>query len=135
MDKIMKSVNFLSNALNGLWLRNEVISHNISNANTPNYKKLTVNFEDTLKKALNEKGSNLKTTHEKHISNSIAIDSVQPNITVEDKYSYRIDGNSVDIDVESANLAKNAIMYNAVLNQIIGEFNKLKNVINEGRWC
>lgn len=133
MDRIMKNVDFLNQALNGLWLRNEVINHNISNANTPNYKKLTVNFEDTLKKALNDRNFALNTTHKNHISDSIATDKNQPNITAEDRYSYRIDGNSVDIDVESANLAKNAIMYNAVINQIIGEFSKLQNVIKEGR--
>lgn len=133
MDKIMKNVNFLNYALNGLWLRNQVINHNIANANTPNYKKLTVNFEDSLKKALEKQSSSLYLTHEKHILNSIAVGRIQPNITAEDKYSYRIDGNNVDIDVESANLAKNAIMYNGVINEIIGEFNKLKSVINEGR--
>ncbi len=133
MNRIMKNIDFLNYTLDGLWLRNKVINHNISNANTPNYKKLTVNFEDNLKKALEKQGSNLYTTHEKHISNSATIDRIQPNITVENNNSYRIDGNNVDIDVESANLAKNAIMYNGVVNQIISELNKVKSVINEGR--
>lgn len=133
MDKMTKNIDILNYALKGLWLKNEVINHNISNANTPNYKKLSVNFEDTLKHALNKRSSSVNTTHENHISNSTTIDEFKPNIAADDKYSYRIDGNSVDIDVESANLAKNAIMYNAVINQIVGEFDKLKSVINEGR--
>lgn len=133
MNKIMKNVDLLNYALNGLWLRNEVINHNISNANTPNYKKLTVSFEDSLKEALNNRNMDLNTTHKNHISNSTNIDKIQPRISSEDNYSYRVDGNNVDIDVESANLAKNAIMYNGIINQVIGEFNKIKNVINDGR--
>jgi len=133
MDRLLKNVDILNYALNGLWLRNEIINHNISNANTPNYKRLTVNFEDSLKKALDKRSSNLITTHENHISNISNMEKVQSNVVEADEYSYRFDGNSVDIDVESANLAKNAIMYNAVINQVIGEFNKLKNIINDGR--
>lgn len=133
MNDLLRNIDILNYALNGLWLRNEVINHNISNANTPNYKRLTVDFEETLKKAMNNRSSSLITTHENHISSINSIDEIQSNSITSDKYSYRIDGNSVDIDVESANLAKNAIMYNAVINQVIGEFNKLKNIINEGR--
>lgn len=40
--------------------------------------------------------------------------------------------NNVNIDTESANLAKNTIMYNALVSQTIDEFDKIKNVINEG---
>ena len=134
MDKVMKNINILNYALNGLWLRNKAINHNIANANTPNYKRITVNFEESLKKAIENKGLSLKTTHKNHITNSINIDKIQPEIKVEKDISYRIDGNNVNIDVESANLSKNAIMYNGVIYQLTGEFNKLKNIINEGRW-
>jgi flagellar basal-body rod protein FlgB len=133
MDGLLKNIDILNHTLNGLWLRNEVINHNISNANTPNYKRLTVNFEDALKEALNKRSSCLVTTHENHISNIKSLDDIQSNSITSDNYSYRIDGNSVDIDVESANLAKNAIMYNAVISQLTDEFDKLKSVINEGR--
>lgn len=133
MYNFMKNIDLLNYALNGLWLRNKVINHNMSNANTPNYKKLTVNFEDSLKKALYNNNLSINTTHEKHISNLNTIDKNKPTVTVNKGYSYRIDGNNVNIDEESANLAKNGIMYNAVANQVIREFDKLKTVINEGR--
>jgi flagellar basal-body rod protein FlgB len=44
-----------------------------------------------------------------------------------------MDENNVDIDTEMANLAKNNIMYNALIQKISGEFRRIKNVINEGR--
>lgn len=132
MRDMMNNVNILSKSLEGLWLRNKAISQNISNADTPNYKRLEVKFEDSLRAALNDEGLKLKTTHEKHIGSVKNIDEVSPNIQIDRSYAYRFDGNNVDIDVEAANLAKNAIMYNAVINQISSEFNKIKNVINEG---
>ena len=132
MGDIMSNINILNKALEGLWLRNKAISQNISNADTPNYKRLEVTFEDSLRKALNDKGIKLKTTHDKHISSAKTIHEVSPRIEVDRSYAYRFDGNNVNIDVEAANLAKNAIMYNAVVNQISREFNKLRTVINEG---
>ena len=132
MKDMMNNVNILSKALDGLWWRNKAINQNISNANTPNYKRLEVNFEDRLKSALNDTGLKLKTTHEKHIGAVKSVDEIEPSIQVDRSYAYRFDGNNVDIDVEAANLAKNAIMYNAVINQITSEFNKIKSVINEG---
>lgn len=126
------NINILNKSLNGLWLRNKVINHNLSNINTPNYKRLNVNFEDSLREAINQNKTSLSATHERHLSKSYNIDEVHPSISIDKGHSYRFDGNNVNIDVESANLAKNAIMYNAVINQIKGEFNKIKNVITEG---
>ena len=132
MNDMMNNVDVLSKALEGLWIRNKAISQNISNVDTPNYKRLEVTFEDSLREALNKKGIKLRATHEKHITSASSVDEVNPTVEVDRSYAYRFDGNNVNIDVESANLAKNAIMYNAVINQISNEFSKLRNVINEG---
>ncbi|MBZ2173882.1 flagellar basal body rod protein FlgB [Schnuerera sp. xch1] len=126
------SIDILNKALNGLWLRDKAINQNISNANTPNYKRLTVSFEDSLREAITNSESKLVVTHEDHFPVSNSQSEVVPSLHVDKGYSYRFDKNNVNIDVESANLAKNSIMYNAVVNQLIGEFDKIKNVINEG---
>jgi flagellar basal-body rod protein FlgB len=44
--------------------------------------------------------------------------------------SYRMDGNNVDIDTETANLAQNQIKYYALLDSITHEFNRLKSVLS-----
>lgn len=128
--EMFKNINFYKKALDGLSVRNTVISHNIANVNTPNYKRKTVVFEDQLKESIEKRRVSLKTTHKKHISNSSS--SFQPLIFEDKSLSYRTDGNNVNIDTEAAELAKNQIMYNAVINQVIGEFEKIKNVITEG---
>jgi flagellar basal-body rod protein FlgB len=44
----------------------------------------------------------------------------------------RNDGNNVDIDREMAALAKNTIMFEALSQEIKGEFEKIKTAIIEG---
>lgn len=132
MSDFYNNIELLSKSLGGLWLRNKAINQNIANADTPNYKRISVSFEDSLRSAINKNRTTLNITHKNHISTTKSISEIQPEINVDRSYSYRFDGNNVDIDVESANLAKNSIMYSAVANQIASEFEKIKNVINEG---
>lgn len=132
LKQFYNNVNIMNKALDAVWLRNKAINHNISNANTPNYKRLTVNFEGKLKEAIDGHESKLTRTHGKHLPVSRQINDIEPTIDVDKKTSYRFDKNNVNIDTESANLAKNTIMYNALINQTIDEFDKIKNVINEG---
>lgn len=131
-QRLNANIDLYNKVLDGLWLRDKTINHNISNANTPNYKKLTVNFEDQLKLALEKNESNLTRTHIKHLPVTKSIGEIEPNISVDRSHSYRFDKNNVNIDTEMADLAKNTIMYNAVINQVTNEFDKIKNVINEG---
>lgn len=124
------NVDFYKKALDGTWERNKAITQNISNENTPKYKRQIVTFEDQLKQSIKKNKVNLNTTHNKHIGTGPK--SFAPKLIKDKSTSYRIDGNNVNIDTESADLAKNKIMYDALINQVIGEFDKIKNVITEG---
>jgi len=124
----------LEKALDASWLRNEVIAHNIANADTPGYKKYRVEFEEELKSALEASTLKGKKTRPKHLDiGASSIDEVRPRVVRTDGTQMREDGNNVDMDEEMTSLAKNAIMYNALVQKISGEFRKLKTVINEGR--
>lgn len=130
MREVFNNVNFYKKALDGLSLRNTAITQNLANVNTPNYKRKIVVFEDQLKAAIEKKRVYMRTTHEKHMDKGKT--NFQPKVLEDKSVSYRIDGNNVNIDTEEAELAKNQIMYNAMINQVIGEFEKIKNVITEG---
>lgn len=128
------NINFLSKALDASWKRNEIISNNIANAETPNFKKSTVVFEDILKEQL--KGKKLKgaITNPRHIHiNSIDINDIKYKVSTENSFSTRMDKNNVDIDVEMAERAKNEIVYNTLTSKIQSNFQRIKFVINEGR--
>lgn len=131
-SKLYNNINFLNKSLNGVYKRNEAISNNIANVNTAGYKRMTVDFESELKASINNRNVNMNVTDEKHISKYKSAENTV-KIKRQNNYSTRNDENNVNIDVEMADLTKNTVMYNALINQVSNEFNKIKMVINEGR--
>ncbi len=131
-DKISGSTDFLEKALDGSWLKHKAINQNIANSDTPGYKKINVEFEKQLKDAINENKGKLYITNEKHIPHINYSKNFSPKITEQKGYSYRFDKNNVNMDVEQAELAKNAIKYDALARSITDEYEKMKNVISEG---
>jgi len=68
LNGVFNNMNLMNTALDGYSKRNEAINNNISNVNTPGYKKNKVNFEESLKEQLNMSNSlKLNTTNSKHI--------------------------------------------------------------------
>lgn len=133
LDNIFGKVNMLQKGLDAAWTRNEVISNNIANVDTPGYKSQSVAFEAEMKRALESDGNGFsaKTTrpeHYKFASNSP--EQVSPTVLENSETSYRADGNNVDIDYENTELAKNTLWYNTLVEQMSSEFSKLKTVIN-----
>ena len=126
-------LNMLSRALSAVTIRQEVISNNISNVNTKNYKAKKVSFEDAFKKALNGTGGTLKITNSKHLGFGGSLNEVQPEIVDNNETAMRIDGNNVDIDLEMANLAANQLMYNALIQQTNSKISTMRYIINEGK--
>ncbi|AEY66586.1 flagellar basal body rod protein FlgB [Clostridium sp. BNL1100] len=135
IEKLYEKSNLLEKSLNASWARNEVISQNLANVDTPNYKRKDVTFEEYLNDSLDSKKLEGITTDERHIPiKSKNIDKIKPEITQDNSdTSMRIDGNNVDIDSEMAYLAKNTIQYNSLIQMINNNYSKIKNVISEGR--
>lgn len=122
----------LEKSLDAAWKRNEVISNNIANADTPGFKRSSVAFEEELNKAMDSNYLDLNTTNDRHISvrnTGLSINVNQDNANLR----YRLDGNNVDIESEMADLAKNSIRYNTLIQKVTGEYQKLKYVISEGK--
>jgi flagellar basal-body rod protein FlgB len=114
------------------WLKNKVITNNIANNDTPGFKASHVEFESVFKKALENSDDSFhaKTTRPEHYDFSDMGDDMSPIVSQEDNLTYRMDGNSVDIDYENLELAKNTILYNEMATQVNSEFDKLDTVIN-----
>jgi len=131
LDKITSNTNILEKSLDAAWKRNEVISNNIANVDTPEFKRSTVSFEDELNKALDSQELDLKTTDNRHFStkNDLSIKVSQDATSLQ----YRLDGNNVDIESEEADLAKNSIRYDTLIQKVSDEYKKLKYVISEGK--
>ncbi len=133
LEQIMNSPNFnyLQRGLQAATLRHAVISDNIANVNTPNFKKSNVEFEDMLSRELKiepEGKLQMARTHGKHLPMPMR-KAAAPEIKLEDQDNIRVDGNNVDIDIEMASLAKNQLYYNALATQLGGYMSRLKSVI------
>lgn len=125
----------LEKAIDAAVLKNEAISQNISNVDTPNYKRKDVKFEEFLSDAMNTGGVTGTRTNARHIPiGEVDYSNLNPSITEDgSRNKMRLDGNNVDVNVEMAQLAKNSIKYDALIQKMSGEFRKLISVISEGR--
>jgi flagellar basal-body rod protein FlgB len=132
---MFSSVNTLQKGLNASWLRNEVISNNIANVDTPGFKASRVRFEDLMASAVEngaDSGTGMEVTNERHIQGgqASAFEQVEPEIITDETTSVRLDGNNVNIENEMVELAKNSIEYYATVSKINSEFRKLNTAIN-----
>ena len=134
LEQIMsnKALDVMQRGMGAANLRQEVISHNIANVNTPNFKKSNVVFEDLLAKelALDDTGRmKLVRTNDRHMPIPMN-NRVKPEIELDDSTTMRYDNNNVDIDVEMASLAKNSLYFNALARQTGGYISRLRSVIS-----
>ncbi len=120
-------INVLDKAADASWTRESLITNNIANVNTPNYKRRDLDFESVL----NEQLGSCK--HESLDAKMRTVDLSQLNpmvYTDHSSLSYRLDGNNVDIDTEEAELASEQIKYQALTTSISKEFSRMKSVIS-----
>lgn len=125
------TINTLENALNYSTLKQKVISQNIANVDTPNYKAQDVTFKKAFEQAVSNQFSAYQ-TNERHI-NFNSKTSLHPQIITKRNVKFNQNGNSVDMDKEMADLATNQIYYNAMIERINGKFNSLQSVIRGGK--
>ena len=98
----------LQKSLDLTWRRNEAISSNISNAETPQYRAVDLNFAGELDRAMLGTGSEITKTNEKHLdlsTNELA------HLTPDLSGATKADGNNVDIDIQMGRLAYNSGKY------------------------
>lgn len=121
-------IDVLNSAANSSWLRNEVISSNIANVDTPNYKRKDVSFATYLNSALGGTDNTTSTLTQR--VKSVDLSNVNSKVYTDNaNLSYRSDGNNVDIETENVELASNQIMYNALIDSMSNEFSRMKSVL------
>ena len=90
----------LERAIQGASLRHEALAANLANVNTPGYRRQDVDFHSALQAAMPAG------------RDAVAATEIAP--AVDSSAPMRPDGNSVDVDAEGANLAQNALEYEAL---------------------
>lgn len=119
-------INVLDKAADAAWLRNDAIGNNIANADTPGYKRQDVAFESELQKAM---GNNRYKSTDAKVADITSSKLKARVYTDYAGFSYRLDGNNVDIENENVMLAENQIKYQGLLLSISQEFQNLQSVM------
>ena len=118
-------VNLLDKALDASWTRNTVLANNMANSSTPNYKRQDVRFESILERELGRAGSLDNRVGRLNLTNLAAV-----TYTDMTTYSYRFDGNNVDMATEQGEYASNQIKYQALIDAMNSEFTKMKTAMS-----
>ena len=122
MFEISKVYGIVHKAMDYRSLRQDLIASNLANVATPFYRPQDIAFEEYLTKEANRIFKNepkktlpLAQTNTRHLP-PIDYSKNRPTIYWRDGHLARNDGNSVDLDVETSEMGKNSVMYNALVN-------------------
>lgn len=119
-------VNVLNKAADASWKRENVLSNNIANVNTPGYKRRDLNFESTLREEL---GRCKHESLDRKISDT-DLTKLNPSVYTDlTNYSYRLDGSNVDIDSEEVEFASEQIRYQGITAALNNEFTRMRSVL------
>ncbi|UOF00857.1 flagellar basal body rod protein FlgB [Bdellovibrio reynosensis] len=129
-----KTTNALASSIAMRQIRNNVISSNIANAETPGYHAKKMDFEGALQRALDLDGqSALSTSDSKHFGiGGVSVTKTRPDIYDDPEGAVNNDGNTVDLEKEMSALSENAIMYKTALQLINKKMAALKYAATDG---
>ena len=121
---------FLENALSVRTYRQQLLAANITNADTPNYKAVDVDFDKAMRRAQAGRASdvNLTRTETGHLP-GLGTQTLAREALFRRDSQVGIDGNSVNLDEEQARFSENAIQYQAAVNFLSGKIKTLLTAI------
>ncbi|MCX8022130.1 MAG: hypothetical protein N2745_05090 [Syntrophorhabdaceae bacterium] len=112
----MEVLNLVEKALNIRAFYHRIISGNIANVETPNYKEKDIDFREAMEKQIS--GAN----------------DIEVKEKIEDEEgSNSIDGNTVNIEDQMVRLTENSMLYNSLVHVVSKKFSIMRYLINEGR--
>lgn len=125
-SNVFDYINVMGTTLDATAKREALISNNIANVNTPNYKRKDIRFETELKNAfVRAEGDNVDFRVK-----DIDLEALEPETYTDySELSYRYDGNNVDINTENALAAENQIKYNGLMDLVNKNFAQIQSVL------
>ncbi|MEZ6062784.1 MAG: flagellar basal body rod protein FlgB [Planctomycetaceae bacterium] len=119
MASFNEQINLLSRLISAAEMRQQVIGHNIANVNTPNFRRLDVNFEQALAAEM-ARGASVGELASK----------AMPTVSRTPGLITRADGNNVDIDQEIGQMNKNALLQQVYLQMVGAEMGMMRRAID-----
>jgi flagellar basal-body rod protein FlgB len=129
------TISLLQKSLNVRSAQHQVLSSNVANADTPNYKAFEVAVDEELRKLGTGKPRiQLARTQSNHLPvGRNEADRVSLKNSPAPALSLRADGNTVDLDRAMGELSENTIKYKTSAQLIAIKLKDLKNAIMGGR--
>lgn len=117
----MDSFKTLEQLIHFTSMRHGVLTSNIANADTPNYKAKDMNFKQALDAEME-----LRTTDTKHIKTTD--NGMSNEIKIETSNTWA-DGNNVELDTEVAKMTENAMLFQAGISMFSTKIRMFKNAL------
>jgi flagellar basal-body rod protein FlgB len=124
------TVNWIDNVLNGHTTalkmqsgRAELLSGNVANSDTPNFKARDIDFKAEFEQRLSGETGGLKMTNTRHLGMDTNMNS---QILYRVPQSFKENGNTVEGEAEQAAFTKNAIQYQASIQFLSSKIRGMK---------
>ena len=125
---VFDQTNILDKAADASWMRENVITNNIANIDTPGYKRQDVDFESVLQKALGKTKYSSLDKKVRELNQDLG-KLTTTSYTDAANYSYRLDRNNVDENTENAELASESLRYQLLTTAITNNFSRMQTVL------
>ena len=133
MNSFTRSVDLLHRAMDVSSLRYQVTANNLANAEVPNFKRTSVNFESELKRAFESEANSkddfhMITTDSRHIESATPRDyrDVEPRRVLDYTTTAKANGNNVDAEQEAMDILKTQLNYQLLTQMQAFEFSQIK---------
>lgn len=136
MTGFSRTVDILSRALDANTMRYQVTANNLANAEVPNFKRTSVNFESELKRAFDSEQTSenaiaLTTNNPQHIQSDGVIDytTVEPRLVTDYLTTTNANGNNVDAEQEAMEVLRIQLNYQLLTQLQNFQFSQMKVVL------
>ena len=119
-NKLFEQLNFRGE-------RQKVISSNIANINTPNYKTKELVFQDELDKSV--LSLKMAQTNSRHVQNVDFSNKINPSVVNVSGLQEQNDGNNVNLDSQMSELSKNKVIFDAIQSSIKRDSKLFRSVV------
>lgn len=106
-DKLFTQNVILETAMQATNYKNNALIQNLANVDTPDYQRVTVNFESSLSDAIDKTKSSGVNSHMSGVMSGLSFTPKTDQTT--------IDGNTIDVETEMIELYKNATKYDVMV--------------------
>ncbi|TVQ78245.1 MAG: flagellar basal body rod protein FlgB [Bradymonadales bacterium] len=110
------TVSVLAKAMNLRLQKHSAIASNLANADTPGFRPRSVSFEESLQQAVERRDTR-------------QLGGLQARIEITDDGVPRLDGNSVSVDKQMAEMTENSTVYSATAEFLRRKLGMIKRVI------